>query len=95
MSRDGSRIAIGDHRGRDGGANSGHVYIYDFNDAIMTWKVAGLAISGNPQEMAGINVALTADGQRVAIAAPFASSNGIPQVGATRVLDLCPVNGQL
>lgn len=92
MSRDGSRVAIGDYRGRDGGANSGHVYVYDFNDASMEWEVAGLAISGNPQEMAGINVALTADGQRVAVTAPFASSGGIPQVGATRVYDLCSVS---
>lgn len=90
LSSDGSRIAVGDYRGFNNGINSGHVNIYEFSTATASWDTIGQELNGNPQEMSGTTVKLSADGTRVALSAP-ANGDWVvgQQVGATRVFDLC------
>ena len=90
ISSDGSRVAVGDHRGFGNGINSGQVTIYEFSTETATWTTVGQEINGAPQEMSGNSVALSADGSRVALSAPAKGDMAAGQlVGATRVFDLC------
>jgi hypothetical protein len=80
LSADGSRVALGSP-GHDGnGRDSGHVRIFDFESG--RWVQVGDAIGGRaPLDSAGRSVALSADGNRVAVGGP--RSDG----GSVRVFD--------
>ena len=74
LSADGSRVAIGAPNNDSNGSYSGHVRIYDWTGS--SWVQAGADIDGYaPGDQSGSSVALSADGSRVAIGAPYNDGN--------------------
>jgi LPXTG-motif cell wall-anchored protein len=89
LSGDGSRIAIGSPLNDGTGSDAGHVRIYTLiND---TWTQTGLDIDGEAAgDASGVSVALSGDGSRIAIGAPYNDGNG-SGAGHVRVYTL--ING--
>ena len=86
MSGDGSRIAIGAF---GNGSYTGHVRIYTLISG--TWTQTGLDIDGEAAgDESGISVAMSGDGSRIAIGAPYNDGNGI-DAGHVRIYTL--ING--
>ncbi len=75
LSADGNRVAVG-ARGNDGnGTDSGHVRVYTWTGA--AWTQLGAAIDGEAaRDESGRAVALSADGNRVAVGASGNDGNG-------------------
>jgi hypothetical protein len=76
ISADGNRIAIGarfkDSNGNDAG---GHVRVYTWNGT--TWTRTGSDMNGEATgDHSGTSVAMSADGNRIAIGAPLNDGNG-------------------
>ena len=70
MSADGNRIAIGARYNDGSGNNAGHVRVYTFANG--TWTQTGSDINGEAAgDNSGWSVAMSADGNRIAIGAPF------------------------
>ena len=89
MSGDGSRIAIGAYDNDGNGSNAGHVRIYTLING--TWTQTGLDIDGEAAgDESGISVAMSGDGSRIAIGAPYNDGNGI-DAGHVRIYTL--ING--
>jgi hypothetical protein len=87
LSFNGSRVAIGaqENNTDGGGADSGHVRVYDWNGT--AWVQLGADIDGEAyQDESGQSVSLSADGSRVAIGARFNDGNGA-ESGHVRVYD--------
>ena len=75
MSADGSRIAIGADGNDGNGDAAGHVRIYTWNGT--TWTQTGDDINGETASNgSGWSVAMSADGSRIAIGAPYNDDNG-------------------
>lgn len=74
LSADGSKVAIG-APGNDGsGNNAGQVRIYNWDGS--AWNQLGADIDGKAtNDQSGYSVSLSADGNRVAIGAPYNSSS--------------------
>jgi len=89
LSANGSRVAIGapTNRGRFlPGDDSGHVRVYDWDEAVAAWTQVGNDIDGEAAgDMSGRSVSLSADGSRVAIGAPSNDGAGAPGNGAGHV----------
>lgn len=98
MSDDGNTVAIGSPYDSYSGANTGKVRVFSWSGAY--WSQVGDDIRGEAAgELAGYSVAMSADGQRVAVGAPYAVvrpygfPNYTPQrSGAARVYDLVGAN---
>jgi len=90
-SRDGSIIAIGAPRndGANGDReNSGHVRVYGYDIERKNWIQRGKNIDGEAEEdRSGFSIAMSADGQTVAIGSQFNSGNGQYWSGHVRVYD--------
>ena len=83
MSADGNRIAIGAPLNDVNGADSGHVRVYTWNGT--TWTKAGSDIDGEAtNDNSGNSVAMSADGNRIAIGAPLTDDGG-DMAGSVRV----------
>jgi hypothetical protein len=68
LNDDGTRVAIGAYGDDDGGSNSGHVRVYQFNGTI--WDQLGSDIDGEAEDdQSGWSVSLSSDGTKVAIGA--------------------------
>ena len=85
MSADGNRIAIGarfkDSNGNDAG---GRVRVYTLNGN--TWTRTGSDMNGEATgDHSGTSVAMSADGNRIAIGAPLNDGNGAADSGHVRV----------
>ena len=75
LSANGSRVAIGFSSGNSDNDYSGHVRVYEYNG--LTWQQLGSDIDGEDTcDESGNSVSLSANGERVAIGAPFNSGNG-------------------
>ncbi len=84
VSSDGNVLAIGANFNDGNGTNSGHVRIYHWNGT--AWTQRGSDIDGGVAfAQSGFSVSLSADGNTVAVGAPFSQTNG--DVGRVRVLD--------
>jgi FG-GAP repeat len=89
LSADGTRVAIGAHR-HDGNNsiavyNSGHVRVYDWTGS--EWTQVGSDLNGEATyDEFGWSVALSSDGTRVAIGAPWNDGNGYG-AGQVRMYD--------
>jgi len=69
ISGDGNRLAIGAPYNDDNGAEAGHVRVYDWNG--LTWNQMGLDIDGiNASDESGAAVAISGNGQCIAIGSP-------------------------
>jgi ribosomal protein S6E (S10) len=88
LSANGRRVAIG-ALGNDGnGSDAGHTRIYEFNATTTSWTQLGSDIDGEAVgDESGFSVSLSADGNRVAIGAPYNDGNGI-DAGHVRVFQL-------
>jgi hypothetical protein len=87
LSSDGTRLAAGAYRNDDGGTNSGHTHIYEWNNSTTTWVQMGQDIDGEAaNDYSGISVRLSSDGTRVVIGAPYNDANGTNS-GLVRVYD--------
>jgi hypothetical protein len=89
LNADGSRVAIGTPL-NDGtsGINRGQTRIYDLSGN--TWVKVGQDIDGETAgDRSGSSVSLSANGNRVAIGAPYNDGNGADS-GQTRIYDLHP-----
>lgn len=81
VSADGNRVAIGADQNDDNGSNSGHARIYEWNGN--TWVQLGGDIDGETlEEKFGKAVALSTDGNRVAV-----GSNGSNGTGTVKIYD--------
>jgi hypothetical protein len=75
MSANGTHIAIGASQNDGNGTNSGHVRIYTLVNN--TWTQTGDDINGETAgDELGSSVAMSADGTRIAIGAPYNDGNG-------------------
>ena len=75
ISADGNTVAIGARVNSDNGTFSGHTRIYNFDGT--NWVQVGADIDGEAAgDVSGIAVAISADGNTVAIGAPGNSGNG-------------------
>jgi len=75
LSRDGQTVAIGALFNDGNGSNAGHVRLYRWNG--VSWAQLGSDIDGEAAgDEAGYSVALSSDGQTVAIGAAFNDGNG-------------------
>ena len=85
LSADGCRIVIG-APGNDGnGSHSGHVRIFDCSEG--SWTQLGTDVDGcTTNDSFGCSVALSADGSRVVIGAPYSSRNGV-RSGYARIFE--------
>jgi LPXTG-motif cell wall-anchored protein len=89
MSGDGSRIAIGAPYNDGFGSNAGHVRVYTLING--TWTQTGVDIDGEAaNDQAGYSVAMSGDGSRIAIGAPYNDGIG-SNAGHVRVYSL--ING--
>jgi LPXTG-motif cell wall-anchored protein len=75
MSGDGSRIAIGAYGNGGTGSNAGHVRVYTLING--TWTQTGADINGEAaSDLSGTSVAMSGDGSRIAIGAPYNDGTG-------------------
>lgn len=85
VSADGNIIAVGAPKNDDNGADSGHVRVYENSNG--TWTQIGDDIEGETAgDQLGQSIALSANGNIVAIGAPF-GSDGVIYSGYVRVLE--------
>jgi len=83
MSADGNRIAIGAIFNNGRANNAGHVRVYTWNGT--AWTKAGSDIDGEAAfDYLGYSVAMSADGNRIAIGAPLTDAGG-DMAGSVRV----------
>ena len=86
LSADGDRLAVGARWNNGNGTDAGHVRIYDWADS--TWVQIGADIDGEAaDDRSGRNLALSADGSRIAIGGRFNEGNGW-RAGHVRIYDL-------
>ena len=86
ISADGNRVAIGAIFNTDNGFNSGHVRIWERVGS--NWVQVGDDIDGETAtDLSGTSVAISADGNRVAIGAPFNNNGSGTDSGHVRVFD--------
>ncbi|MBM3639662.1 MAG: hypothetical protein FJW98_09605 [Actinobacteria bacterium] len=82
ISADGTRVAIGAYTNQVSGSYSGHVRVYSWNGS--SWTQTGLDLDSRAtREQFGWSVAISADGNRVAVGVPGTNGNGVP--GQVRV----------
>jgi hypothetical protein len=86
LSSDGNTVAIG-ATSNDGTADAaGHVRVYDWNSVSSAWVKRGNDIDGEAEnDRSGASVALSSDGNTVAIGAYGNSDNGLISNGHVRV----------
>ena len=82
LNSDGSIVAIGGRYNNGNGPQSGHVRIFQYEDA--EWKQVGYDIDGEAQGDNSGYVSLSSDGLKVAIGAPRNDENGL-DAGNVRV----------
>ena len=77
LSADGNRLAIGSHENDETDTAAGQVRVFEWSDA-EGWNQIGRALNGEAtRDESGSTVVLSADGNRLAIGAPFNDGNGI------------------
>jgi hypothetical protein len=85
LSADGGRVAIGAHKNDGGGADAGHVRVFEYDTS--SWVQLGADIDGEAaDDYTGVSVSLSADGGRVAIGAHFNDGSGT-DAGNVRVYE--------
>ena len=87
LSDDGTIVAIGAPYNDDGGNNSGHVRIYEYDSTTNTWNQLGSDIDGENNVDYAYNVSLSSNGSIVAIGAGLNNGNGTDS-GHVRVYQL-------
>ncbi len=86
LSADGNRVAIGAQSNDDNGERSGNVRVFELQGSNWT-KVGNSIVGDGAGDQSGAAVSLSADGNRVAIGAPFNDDNGEGS-GNVRIFEL-------
>jgi hypothetical protein len=87
LSANGSRVAIGAVSSDNGGNESGHVRVYQWDNAGSRWVQLGGDINGKAEwDASGHSVSMSTDGSRVAIGAP-SNNDGGDNAGHVRVYE--------
>ena len=77
LSADGSKVAVGAVKNDDNGDRSGHVKVYQWNTTSEEWDQLGMSIPGEAAyDWSGWSVALSLDGNRLAISSTYNDDNG-------------------
>jgi len=85
LSSDGQTLAVGAPLNDGNGGNAGHVRVYDLNGS--TWDQRGADIDGEAaNDNSGYSVALSSDGQTLAVGAPYNNGTGAA-AGHVRVFE--------
>jgi len=85
LSASGNHIVIGARDSHDGGSDSGHVRVYEWNGS--AWVQMGTDIAGEATaDEFGFDVSISSDGQRIIGGALYADPNG-SRSGSARVFD--------
>jgi len=85
LSSDGNRLAVGAYLNDGNGTDSGHVRVFDWNGS--AWVQAGSDIDSEVAgDLFGVSVALSSDGNRLAVGAASNDGNGTDS-GHVRVFD--------
>jgi len=78
LSSDGALLAIGAPYNDGNGGDSGHVRVYELIAGVQDWVQLGQDIDGeNGTNHSGTSVALSSDGSRLAVGAPYNDGNGV------------------
>lgn len=86
----GNRIIVGANENGGNGTNSGHARVFEWDG--LSWQQLGLDIDGQASyNELGKSVDINANGQRIAVGAPFHSSN-LAQRGQVRILEWSGTN---
>ena len=84
LSADGSTVAVGAAYNDGAVSSAGHVRVFNLQSG--TWVQVGADIDGEESsEISGWSVSLAADGNTVAIAAPYNDAGGVNGAGRVRV----------
>lgn len=89
----GDRVAIGATYNDDGGVDSGHTRIYEWDstNGILSWLKLCTDVDGEAaNDRSGYSVALNSAGERVAIGAPLNDNTSSPNAGHVRVYNVYP-----
>ena len=87
LSSDGGRLAVGERGRDDNGQGSGDTRVFEYDGA--AWTQLGGDIDGEAAgDESGTSVALSADGGRLVVGAPFNDGTGANS-GHARVYDVC------
>jgi len=90
LSQDGKTLAVGAPRNDEFAESSGHVQIFELEEATNSWTRRGSTIGGSfeGRDLFGWSVALSANGSRVVGGAPFYTFDGrVNDVGSVKVYD--------
>ena len=88
LSADGNIVAIGADWNDGNGEDSGHVRVYQMDEASSSWQQLGQDIDGEAAgDRSGISVSLSSDGKIVAIGANYNDGNG-KEAGHVRVYQM-------
>jgi hypothetical protein len=86
ISSDGTIVAVGEPRWDGGLSNEGRVRVYKLEAGVWTETGGATAMAGQDLfSLAGHSVAISSDGTRVAVGAPFWNAAGQSQNGRVRV----------
>jgi len=87
LSGNGNRIAIGATQ-HDSKKNAGYIRIYEYSELDFSWIPIAKKIEGvSNGDFAGFSIAITAEGDRIAVGSPLNDENG-KDSGHVRVFDL-------
>ena len=75
LSSDGTRVAIGAHKNDGGGADAGHVRVFQWDSGTSQWDKVLDDIDGAADDWSGYSVSLSLDGSWLAISAPMHNSS--------------------
>jgi hypothetical protein len=85
LSDDGKTIAVGAKSNNGNGEDSGRVRVYRLDDSGSSWMKLGEDINGEAAgDYAGYSLSLSADGETIAIGAPYASIDDVVAIGQVR-----------
>ena len=85
LSSDGQRVAIGAPKNDGGGSNAGQVRVFEYDNG--SWTQVGGDVDGDVSgDQSGWSVALSPDGNRIAIGAPNHAGSG-SEAGQVRVFE--------
>ena len=77
ITGDGNRVAIGAYGNDDGGSNSGHVRVFDYNSSQKIWVQTGQDIDGDmANDNSGFSMDMSVDGQYLIIGSNGSNGGG-------------------
>ena len=88
ISSNGLRVAAGGRNHDIGGTDIGHVRVFDWDDTSSTWSQIADIVGESTDDHSGEAVALSGDGERLAIGASKANNSSGSESGHVRVFQL-------